>query len=54
MIFVIVFVATLLAAILYALGHNEVRPIMPRRLGYFDDFDCWMSTKPSDPPPAMS
>jgi hypothetical protein len=54
MIFVIVIMATLLAAILYALGHNEGRPITPRRLGYFDDFDRWMSTKPSDPPPAVS
>lgn len=54
MIFVIVIMATLLAAILYALGHNEGRPITPRQLGYFDDYDCWMSRKPSGPPPAIS
>ena len=25
-----------------------------QRVIYFDDFDCWMSTKASEPPPAIS
>lgn len=54
MIFVIAIIAMVLAAILYAVGHSEARPITTRQLGYFDDFDCWMSAKQSTPPPAVS
>lgn len=54
MIIVIAIVAMVLAAILYAVGHSEARPITTRPLGYFDDYDCWMSAKQSGPPPAMS
>jgi hypothetical protein len=38
-------VITLLAAILYALGDMNMRPVTPRAPGYFDDFDHWMSLK---------
>ncbi|MEZ5786335.1 MAG: hypothetical protein R3D62_07645 [Xanthobacteraceae bacterium] len=54
MIIVIAIVAMVLAAVLYAVGHSEARPITPRQLGYFDDFDCWMSAKQPGPPPAVS
>lgn len=54
MIVVIAILAMAIAALLYAVGHSEARPITTRPLGYFDDYDCWMSTKRSEPPPAIS